>query len=89
MRDQGPAIEPGRGDGVTAGDIAALGARRHELAVGDMPTLGPVVHHANVSARCCWHNGRVFRYATTPDSARAYCRACVSLIMGDIRKGGA
>lgn len=86
MRDQGPAVEQGRGDGVSASDFAAMSARRNELAVADMATLGPIGDHATEPARCAWHNGRVYRYGTIPDGARSYCRSCVSAIMGIIRK---
>jgi hypothetical protein len=86
-RDRGPAIEAGRGAGVTANDFAALAARRDALAAADMATLGPVQHHATQSAQCAWHNGRVFRYASTPDGARHYCRSCINVIMTAIRKG--
>lgn len=89
MRDQGPAVEPGRGGGVTAADFAELAARREAQAIADMAILGPISHHATESARCAWHDGRVFRYGTTPDGARSYCRSCVSAIMGRIRKAAA
>lgn len=75
---RGPAFEEGRGEGVTAADFAELARRRHANEVADLPVLGPVEHHTSKRVQCERCRGKVFRFASTPDGRRHYCRTCIA-----------
>lgn len=82
-RLDGPGIEPGRGDGVSAADFAAMAERRNDTIGHDLPNIGPIAHHTDRRVRCFRCDGRVYTYATTRDGERHYCRSCV-LRMGAV-----